>query len=197
MRGPLAGLVLTALLVPGCAAHAPAPMRPPGAVLLAHPRVVVLPLANLSGRLGQAEVMSRIVFSQLAAGGAMELVDYGAAESAIEEMRLRDTGSLTREQLRGLGERTGATYAFLGSVLEAETVNTPEGQVPTVGIALRMVEIESARVVWAASRFLSGQDRETVFGWGRETSINRVAEKVVAEMLAGFRGRAKEPPPNP
>jgi TolB-like protein len=167
-------------------------MPPPGALLAEHPRVVMLPLANLSGRFGQAEVISRVVFSELAGSGAMELVDYGEVERAIEEMRLRDTGSLTGDQMKALGERTGARYVFLGSVLEAENVSTPEGQVPSVGLAVRMVEVASSKVVWAGSRFLSGQDRETVFGWGRETSLNRVAEKLVAELLSGFRDAAKD-----
>lgn len=192
---PCLGLV--GLLASGCAAHAPAPMPVPGGLLADHPRVVLLPLANLSGRLGQAEVISRVVFSELAGSGTVELVEYGEAERTIEEMRLRDTGSLTGEQLKTLGERTGARFVFLGSVLEAENVNTPEGPVPSVGIALRMVDVGNSRVVWAGSRFLSGQDRESVFGWGRETSLNRVAEKLVAELLSGFREVAKNSARNP
>ena len=182
--GRVIGLGLAATLS-GCAATRPA-LAPAEAPLADHPRVVMLPLVNLSGRLGQGDVISRIMFSELIRTRTCEAVDYGESERIVEEMRLRDTGSLTAAQLQDLARRTGARYGLLGSILEAGTVHSPDGDIPVLGVALRLVELSSARVVWADARFASGQDRETVFGWGRELSLMRVTERLAAELFKDF-----------
>ena len=63
---------------------------------------------------------------------------------------------------------------------------------PSVGLTLRMVEAKSARIVWAGMRFRSGDDNETVFGWGRIRSAERLAEEAVAELLKEFHEVGRE-----
>ncbi|OGF14866.1 MAG: hypothetical protein A2W00_05825 [Candidatus Eisenbacteria bacterium RBG_16_71_46] len=188
MRIGAVGLVV----VSGCAAT-PRLMRTAGSPLADHPNVVMVPLANLSGRIGQAEVISRIFFTELVRTGTCEVVDYGEAEKLIEELRLRDTGSLTAEQLKTIGEKTGARYALVGTILDAGMISTPDGQVPSVGVAIRLVDVATARVVWADGGFRTGEDGETVFGWGRQLDLNRVAETLATRIFEGFRRLAIAP----
>lgn len=175
-----------ALTAAGCAA----PIRTmpvTGAPLADRPRVVMLPLSNLTGRVGQTDALSGIFFSEIVRTGACDLVDAGETDRLVQSLRLRDTGSLTPEDLRVLRDSTGARYAILGSILEAEMLRTPDGDVPSVGVTLRLVETTNARVVWADVGFRSGEDAATVFQWGRQTNLNRVAADLAARMMNGFR----------
>ncbi|MEK7329659.1 MAG: hypothetical protein AAB113_02545 [Candidatus Eisenbacteria bacterium] len=181
----VAGGVGLALLLAGCAATRPAPpVAAPGAPL---PRVALLPLEDLSGRVDAGDIFTRILFVELVRTGACEVVESGIVEAAAETLHIRSTGSLARDDLHALGERLGVRYVMLGSLLESAAVKTAEGEVPSVGVTLKLLDAASARVVWAAVRFRSGEDRETVFGWGRRRDRAKLAAELAAEILKDFR----------
>ena len=192
----LTGAALT-LLIAGCAATHP-PMAPP-APTGPLPRVALLPLEDLSGRAEAGSVFSRILFVELVRTGACEVIESGVVEAAAESLHIRSAGSLAREDAQDLGRRLDARYLMLGSLLEAGTVRTPGGEVPSVGIALKLLDAATARVVWAAVRFRTGEDKETVFGWGRQHDRQQLAGALAAEVLKGFRippaDTAATPPP--
>jgi TolB-like protein len=183
----LAGAVITGALA-GCASG-PRVVPVPPALLADRPLVVMLPLSNLTGRNEQGDMVSKVFFAELARTGAFELVDAGEVERLTQAMRMRDLGSPTAGQVRALRDSTGARLVLAGSLLEAGTVRAPEGDIPTIGAALRLIDAETQRAVWADSRFLTGQDRETVFGWGRETSLSRLTSRLAREMFQTFRVR--------
>jgi TolB-like protein len=160
--------------------------QPP--LLSAHPRVAVLPLENLTGQAEASERLTQTFFTQLAATGCCELVEPGQVESALDSLGVRSTGGLAGEPLRALAGRLGASHVLLGSVIESGRLRTPEGDVPSVGVALRLLDASSGRVLWAASRVRTGDDRESLFGWGRERDPERLSASLAAEMLRGFRG---------
>jgi TolB-like protein len=175
---------VAAALMPGCAARRHA-VLPPG-TLAGRPLVLMLPLANLSGRLESGDLTSRLFYAELSRTGTCDLVDWGDVERLVETLRVRDTGAPTPAQLEALRDSTGARYVIAGSVLESGTVRTPEGDVPSVGVSLRLIDATSRRAVWADARFRTGQDGETLFGWGRETSLTRLTERLAREMFEGF-----------
>jgi len=175
-----------ALVLGGCAS-AIRSMPVTGAPLADRPRVVMLPLSNLSGRVGQTDALTGIFFSEVARTGVCDLVEIGETDRLVQSLRLRDTGSLSPADLRTLRDSTGARFALLGSILEAEMMRTPDGEVPSVGVTLRLVETATARVVWADVGFRSGEDAATVFQWGRQLNLNRVAGDLAARMMEGFR----------
>lgn len=187
-RFPAMGCAVAAaaLALTGCAAST-RPMPVTGVPLADRPRVLMLPLSNLTGRVGQTDALSGIFFAELVRTGVCDLVEPGQVDQLVQSLRLRDTGSLTPADLRTLRDSTGARFAVLGSILEAEMMRTPDGDVPSVGVTLRLVETSSGRVVWADVGFRSGEDAATVFQWGRQTNLNRVAGDLAARMMEGFK----------
>lgn len=175
-----------ALALAGCA-HAPRvhPMAPPA--FTGTPRVAFLPLANLSGRTEVGDVVSRVFFTALVHTGCCEVVDPGETERVVESLRIRDTGALTTEQARALADSLRVPYLITGTLLEHTNLRTPEGDVPTIGVALEMRDVAKGRVVWADARFRNGQDRETLFGWGRVTDAGKLATELATEMFEGLR----------
>ncbi len=186
--------VLVAIFGGGCAASHPR-IKDGRAIPRDHPRVAVLPLENLSNSAEAGEIMTRIFWTEIVRSGAFEVIEPGVTDLAMDALQIRSTGSLTADQLRGVGDTLGVGYVFLGSVLESGKIQTSEGDVPAVGVSLRMVETRTAHIVWAAVHVRTGDDRETVFGWGRVRSYEQLAMRLAGEMLEDFRkvGRSTRP----
>ena len=181
-----AAWVLGALLglTPGCAhTPRPTPALEPGSVPAAHPRVAFLPLENLSGRADVSDVLSRIFHSELTSTGRWDVVEPGDVESALEELRIRNTGTLSKAQLTDLGHRLQVSYVLVGSVLESGVVHSADGDVPSVGVTIRLLDTGAGRAVWSRMGFRTGEDKETVFGWGRETSAERLGAMLAKELF--------------
>jgi TolB-like protein len=187
------GLAALLSVAAGCGSSPKAPPVP-AAVLQGNPVVLMLPLSNLSGRDVEAEILGQVLYTELGRTGTVTLVDRGEADRLVLEQRLRDTGSPTPEQIKAMAAASGARYVMTGTVLEAASLKTPEGDIPSLGVTMRLIDAESGRPVWADTRFATGQDGESLFGWGREMSTSAVAVRLASEMFEGFRPGG--PPPS-
>ncbi len=186
LRVPPAALLLAGLALAGCGApsvrHSAGGVVPPD-----HPRAALVPFENLAGREELGALFTKVFFAQIVASGAFEMVEPGRVDVAMDSLGIRSAGSLTPEQVRALADSVRAPYLLLGSVLESGKIQTSTGEVPAVGATLRIVEAATGRVLWAGVHFRSGDDRETVFGWGRDTSPERLVSELATEMLRDFR----------
>ncbi len=182
-RHPLFAIAFAALAAqaPAGCAHVPPPTAspPPGAAFL--------PLEDLSGKAAGGDRLSEVVFTALAASHRCRLVEPGEVQSAMDEARIRSSGVLTRDQTRQLAERLRVRWILTGSALEYGSVRTPDGEVPAVGIALRLIDGPNGAIAWADQRYRTGEDHETIFGWGRITSLDRLAQETAAELAAALR----------
>ncbi len=145
--------------------------------------VALLPLENLTGRSELGERFSRLVWAALGGDDRLRVVDVGEVESAIGEVRIRNAGLVSREQVQRLARRLGVRWIYAGTLLECGSIRTPDGDVPTFGMTLRVLDGRSGEVVWADMRARSGEDRETIFGWGRESSLDRLAESTARDLV--------------
>jgi hypothetical protein len=146
-----------------------------------------MPFENLAGREEQSQLFTRIFFAQLVASGALEMVEPAQVEAAMDSLGIRASGSMTMSEVRTMADTLHAPYLMLGSVLESGTVQGASGPVPSVGATLRLVEAAGGRVLWAGVHFRSGEDKETVFGWGRVRSPERLILELASDMLRDFR----------
>lgn len=183
-RGPAGLLALAAIALAGCAAHASPPAPVAGAP---RPAIALLPLENLSGRAEFGERLTSIVRTAMGGSPRWELVEPGDVDVALAESRVRSSLALTREQVRGIAKDTGARWLMAGTIIECGVARTPDGEVPTLAIALRLIDGETGRVRWTDMRTRSGEDRETVFGWGRVTNLERLALETARELVAAVR----------
>ena len=167
-------------------------MRGSVAIPRDHPRTAILPLENLSAAADAGDILTRILWNELFRSGAVDVVDLGNVNAVLDSLHIRATGSPTADQVRALGGALGVRYVFVGNVLENTKIQTPEGEVPSIGLSLRMVEVPSGRVAWAGMHFRTGDDRETIFGWGRIRSADRLGVDVASELLEEFRKVGRE-----
>jgi TolB-like protein len=162
-----------------------------GAIPPDHPATALMPFENLAGREEQSQIFTRVFFAQLVASGALDMIEPVRVEEAMDSLSVRAAASMTPAQVKAMGERLGVRCLMIGSVLESGSVKSDGGEVPTVGATLRMVEAASGRVLWAGVHFRSGEDRETVFGWGRVKSTERLISELASEMLKDFRAAGR------
>ena len=181
----LAGMLLLALL---CTAGAPATRRSAGGTIPSdHPAAALVPFENLSGREEQSQIFTKVFLAHLVASGALDMVDPTRVEAAMDSLRIRASGSMTPAEVRAMADTLHVRYLLLGSVLESGTIQSESGPLPSAGATLRLVEAASGRVLWAGVHFRSGEDRETVFGWGRVRSLEKLIAALASEMLRDFR----------
>ncbi len=181
-----------------CAGSAPALRRSAGGTVPAdHPRAALVPFENLAGREEQGALFSKVFFAQLVASGALEMAEPGQVDEAMDSLGIRSGGSLTPAQVRELGEALRAPYLLMGSVLESGRLRSGDLDVPAVGGTLRLVEAASGRVLWAGVHFRSGEDHETLFGWGRVMSTERLVSLLAQDMLGDFRVAGARRAPGP
>jgi len=190
VRGAWLAVVALLALV-GCAAGG-RPREHAGAVPTDHPRIALLPFDNLSGREEQERLFTQTFLASLAKTGACDVVDLGRVETLLETLRIRSAGSLSPAQMAAVGDSLDVRYVLIGSVLEAGKVRTDDGETPTMGASLRLVDVGTGRVIWADVHVVTGDDRETVFGWGRERSPERLLVRLAEEMLRDFRTAGTE-----
>jgi len=185
------GAVALALALLAGGAAAAARRSAGGTIPRDHPRVALMPFENLSGREDQSEVFTKVFFAQLVATGAFDVVDPVQVDAAMDSLRIRATGSMTISQLRAMADTLHAPYMMLGSVLESGIVKDPDGDIPSVGASVRLVEASTGRVAWAGVQFMTGGDHETVFGWGRVRSAETLVMRLAREMLDDFTEHGK------
>src|SRR5690242_17807303 len=180
-RGCAHALVAVAVLaLAGCGGQAPRPRLMPDAP---RPRIAVLPFDNLTNEGDAGETMTLVFFTTIGEAGRYEPVESGIVAAVLDSMRIRLTTTLSAEQLSALGQRLGAQRLLVGSVLESGTVRADDGDLPSVGVTVKLLDPTTGRVQWTRMAFKTGGDKETVFGWGRERSRPRLSARLAQEIL--------------
>ena len=108
-------------------------------------------------------------------------------DAAMDSLRLRPTAALSADQMHALRQALGARYLIVGALLEQNTIRTPDATYPCAGLTLRLLDADSARVVWADSKFHCGDDDERIFGWGRDFDPAHVAARLTDELTREVR----------
>ena len=172
------------ILLSGCAASVPPP--PPVGMSSTLPRVALLPLENLSTRPDAGDRLSRVFVGVLGETRTCQPVQIADVEQVFTELRIRDANGVTRERVPEVAAKLDARWLLAGTILEYGTVRTPDGEVPSVGVSLRLLDGRDGRTAWSAIRVRTGEDKETLFGFGRVRSLDQLSERLARELLAGF-----------
>jgi TolB-like protein len=149
-----------------------------------------MPFEDLSGRVDVGEAFTRVFLAELVRSGTAEVVDPGSVSEAVERLQIRTTMAMTRAEMKSLGDSVPCTHLLFGTVLDAGSVRVADGDLPSVAATLRLVEASTGRIVWACDHSRTGEDNETLFGWGREHSRDRLLGQLAAEMIAEFKKSA-------
>jgi TolB-like protein len=171
------------LLVFLSCAHPPRIYLSPQTDLSEFKKIAVLPFDNLSGEEDAGEKMTEIFTIELLRMGSFSVAEPGRVKKAVMEKRIRTTRDVDIEAAKWLGENLEVDLILAGSVLEFSIQESANKKVPMVTVISRLVQADSGVTVWAAYQSRQGDDKESLFGWGRITSPSQLAHLAVSEML--------------
>jgi TolB-like protein len=150
-------------------------------------RLALLPLTNFSEDEKASDVVAGQLLVTLLELADFSIVDPGRVDQLMIDMRLRVPERLPLETLREVGQELEVRYVMLGAVNEYGFLRESGEEVPHVSISLRIVSCEDGAIAWAASHSRRGDERETVFGWGKTGTVEQMAAETVEEITKSLR----------
>ncbi len=148
-----------------------------------------LSLANRTEEPNAQETIRSLIRRGIESRG-VRCVPDSVLRGILRKYRIRtaDLG-VDADQAREIGENTGAKDLILGSIDIWRSDQDPE-----VGLSLRIVRVGDMRIVGASSVSARGRDYERAFGFGRISTVEDLAPRVVEKLLGEL---DHSPPPDP
>ncbi len=153
-------------------------------VTISHTKsMAVIPFDNISGHPDAGKKAVNLLLTELVHTELFKIADTGEVESSLRRLRIRTTAEMDLSKLRTLGEQLQVQTIIIGSVDEYELRQEGRGVIPIVAVNARMLDAQTGDILWAISHVHDGNDWETVFGFRKVTSLSRLAQIVVAEIV--------------
>jgi len=178
-----------ALLLCSCA---PSPRVHAEGVLQGDWRVAVMPLSNFTPTRDAVDRLQPMVTVELSRRPGVDVVDMGRVEEALAGEPWIQADRLPPDLVDSLGTELGVQGLVVGSVL---AYGMRDGNVPQVSLSLRLLQVPGGRVIWTAVHSRDGEDRESIFGFGRVESLQNLAAETVKEAVSTFPKVVPAPPP--
>ena len=121
-------------------------------------KVAVLPMNNLTNDKSAGEIVRQLIASELLASGLVDVVVPGEVSSALSKMSITDVSSMTKKQMKTLGELIRVQAIIMGSVEQYGEVRSGNVSAPEVTITLIMADTGSGDIVWSITNTHGGAD---------------------------------------
>ncbi len=146
-------------------------------------KVAVLPLQNLSDDRQSGVRATRILITELLATGAVDVVEPGEVQAALDRVAVRQNTPSTEEIIE-LGRILGVQAILLGSVTQSESLRSGTVLIPVVTLDVHMLETETGVAVWAVTNTVKSSGfGAKVLGTGAEP-ISATTRRCVQEIVA-------------
>jgi len=145
--------------------------------------IAMLPFDNISGYQDAGKKVENLLLTELVRTEMFKIAEMGEVEKSLRNLRIRTTSEIDLDKLQKLGKQLNVQAVIMGSVDEYELRQERNETVPVVSITARMLDVQTGDIIWAISHTHDGNDRETVFGFGKIISLSRLAQIVISEMV--------------
>ncbi len=135
--------------------------------------IAVLPFANYSGSIRAVRTVSPMLDTALIQQG-FTILPNDSLRGVLRQNRIRTNGMINASDGKKILDATGLSYLLVGSVDIFEENSTPE-----VGIAVRILDLTSMRIIWTTVIGATAADHVGLFGVGREDSVDTVARRAI------------------
>jgi len=140
--------------------------------------VAVLPLVNLTTYPNAGRIVGDLLSTELYALTPFRLMERTEMLETLKGGEEDLDTVLDKTVALRIGKRLGVDTVIYGSVSEYHYKRGLD-EAPVVGINVRMLDVESGKVLWAESRSATGG---CPWPWG--DSLNRLAQKVCHDMVS-------------
>jgi len=143
--------------------------------------VAVLPFANYTGTSHAVTTIVPMIYKELSQSG-IDYITSTDLRPTLRQYRIRSVGKIGSADAHSIRESTGATVLLAGSF----DVYREEGN-PDVAISLRLIDVEHMKIMAAVSIAATGEDFAGLFGVGRLSSAEKVAQRLVEKLFKQLR----------
>ncbi|HSN92773.1 MAG TPA: hypothetical protein VLS93_16190 [Anaeromyxobacteraceae bacterium] len=173
--GAAVGLAAALLAVlPGCA-H-----RARGAPAVQRPRIVLLPIENVTG--GAVSTRDLQLAVELALRRKFDVVSGDILEEFLSRHRLRFTGGVNRETALAARDDLGADAILVTSLVSHRPVSPP-----SIGMTMRLVSAgEEPIILWMDHASFSGDEAPGLLGLGLVDSMKEARERAIRRLVASL-----------
>jgi tetratricopeptide (TPR) repeat protein len=173
--------VLLVLVVSGCQKTVTIRAVEPGMKnIVGIERLAVLDLAYEADPDAGRNVANMIV-AELNQAGAFEVMERSAVKKILDEQRFSTTGIVDAATVSSLGKLLGVDGVVVGEVVAFGAGRKVLGKEASVGINIRLVDVESARVIFSDSVTVNADKSQS--GERQEAMLNRVALQAAREFV--------------
>ncbi|MBW2569543.1 MAG: gliding motility-associated C-terminal domain-containing protein [Deltaproteobacteria bacterium] len=142
-------------------------------------RAAVIPFGTVTA--GDISIDITCLISDFLIKNEFKVVSQDILEKFLVKRRIRGTEFLDRPVIREMGAVLGTDVLLLGSVEFFE-----DGENPQITINAQMISCFDGSVIWANSISRTGDDFVTFLGLGRITSLKKLVEITVEELLSSL-----------
>ncbi len=118
--------------------------------------VAVMPLENLSNEKAAGEIMRRLVISELLASGLVNVVVPGEVNLAVKDLSIKNTSSLSIDQIKDLGRALRVEGIVMGSIEQYGYSKSGSNPAPEVTISLMMADTGTGDIIWSVTQRKGG-----------------------------------------
>ncbi len=118
--------------------------------------VAVMQLENLSNEKAAGEIMRRIVISELLASGLVNVVVPGEVNLAVKDLSIKNTSSLSIDQIKDLGRALRVEGIVMGSIEQYGHSKSGSNPAPEVTISLMMADTGTGDIIWSVTQRKGG-----------------------------------------
>jgi len=144
-------------------------------------RIAVMPFKNKSKIKKAGQIVTYMFIEELFKNKNFEPINYGDIKKAIIDLRIRRKEQLDYKTIKSISDYLGVDGIIVGIV---ESYNEQEENFPPqVTITARLIFAQKNKILWCDSYQYKGDDEIFIFNWGRITTAENVAYKVVSKLL--------------
>jgi hypothetical protein len=135
-------------------------------------RVAILPLHNFTRADLAHEKIRDILETELLQLEAFEVVDRGAVDAILRELRITSPSDISPSILKKISQELNVQAILTGAVDEYETERSGNISLAFVAVSLKLIDAKSAEVIWQITASEKGGGALTrLFGVGEKSLV--------------------------
>ena len=146
-------------------------------------KVAVFPFRNLSKNPHAREIVTRIFLAELSKKERFEVEELGNIIDFMVEQKIRVGVNINKPRLLLLKRRYKIDALIFGDILAFEQ----KGEAPRISLSVRMLKIDTDKIVWKANIERNGDDYIKILNIGQIRSLNQLTSMVVRELMETIR----------
>ncbi len=177
-------LVMTAWL--GGCGSSPEVYLDPEADIDYYQRVGVVPFWGGAGERGASDLITDAFTTALMVSEKYQVAEPGQFRHLYAEevgAKAVPTRGLTPDQVKALGEKAGVQAVFEGTVLSYQQTRSGQSQFPMITLEVRMLDVQTGRLVWMTTINKTGGPNIPFFGFGETHTLPELALEITDELV--------------